>query len=126
MEKLYKYEKNVIVTYFKKLKKVNIDEINENSLVYLKINSPLNYGVRNYSFYGKILKKTDDFFYILLYCDAITDNWNTKQILLKENNKNRFTKRWSKKRIIELYLVDYYEKTVKKEFYTSNIKYSEK
>ena len=29
MKKLYKYEKNVSVTYFKKLKKVNIDEINE-------------------------------------------------------------------------------------------------
>lgn len=123
---MYKSVKEVRVTYFRKIKRVDIDEIKDNSLVYIKIVSPLNYGVRDCAFYGKVLKKTNKYFDILQYCDAITDNWNTEQILLKENNKNRFTKRWAKKRIIELYLVDYEEKTVIKEIYTNNNKHCEK
>lgn len=97
MEYLYKNEKDVNVTYFTKIKKIDIDELKDNSLIYLKVKSPLNYGIKYWAFYGKLLKRTNKFFDILQYCDDTTDSWNTEQILLKEKNKIKFTKRWAKK-----------------------------
>ena len=52
-----KYAKKVKITYFEKTKKVDISNINDNSIVYLKVKSPLSYGIIELGYYGKILHK---------------------------------------------------------------------
>ena len=100
-----KYKKEVGITYFSKLQEINIDKIEDNSIVYLKIDSPLNYGIREWDYYGKILHKTRNYFDFLEYCTGSLNYWYSSEILKKENSYNIHIKRWSKNRIKELYLV---------------------
>lgn len=120
MQELYKYTREVSITYFEKIKSVSIDDINVNDIVYIKIESPLKYGIRELQYYGRIVKKTKEYFYILPYCNAVTSDWKTSQIELLEKNQKRYIKQWSKKRIIELYLVKTKIQTEIREYATSN------
>ena len=102
-----KYTKKVSLTYFKKIKEISIEN-SINKIVYLEVNSPLNYGVKTFSYFGKIVKVTKCYFDILEYCTADIDNCSTQQILMKENNKR--VKKWSKKSIRKLIEVSTDEK----------------
>lgn len=109
-----KYIKNVDVTFFEKDSEIDIgDALNE--IVYLEVNSPLNYGVRVIKFYGRVVKVTDFYFEFLTYSQALTNDISTSQIDLLEN---RFkTKRWAKKSIQKLIKVNTFRKIVEREFY---------
>ena len=120
MTKMYKYTKEVNVTYFEKQKKITIDEVTEGEVIYLKVHSPLNYGIRECSYYGKLIKKTNLFFDILEYNTGL-DNLNTEQIRNYEKNQKKYTKRWAKKSIIEIYLVKTKEKKELREYETNCI-----
>lgn len=120
MQELYKYIKEESITYFEKVKPISIDDVVANDIVYLKIESPLRYGVRELKYYGKIIKITKEYFYILTYCNAVTNDWKTSQIELLENNLKKYTKQWSKKRILELYLVKTKVKNEIREYTTNN------
>ena len=61
MTKMYKYTKEVNVTYFEKQKKITIDEVTEGEVIYLKVHSPFKYGIREWCYYGKLIKKTNLF-----------------------------------------------------------------
>lgn len=112
-----KYAKKVKITYFEKTKKVDISNINDNSIVYLKVKSPLSYGIRELGYYGKILHKTQKYFDILEYCIAETNYWYSDEILKRENQVKKYTKRWAKKSVKEIYLVSTHVKEEIKEFY---------
>ena len=109
-----KYTKIVNVTYFIKEKEIDIDD-SINKIVYLEVDSPLNYGMRTWKYYGRIVKVTKCYFEILEYCTAQVDNWNTEQILIKE--KKHSSKKWAKKSIQKLYEVKTEEKIEEKEYY---------
>lgn len=117
---MYKYHKEVNITYFKKVKKAVINEVNEGEIIYLKVRSPLNYGIRDWDYYGKLIKKTNLYFDILVYTTGL-DNWNTKEIKRYERNQKQYTKRWAKKSVIEVYLVQTQEKKELVEYYTNDI-----
>lgn len=117
---MYKYQKEVNITYFKKVKKAVINEVNEGEIIYLKVRSPLNYGIRDWDYYGKLIKKTNLYFDILVYTTGL-DNWNTKEIKRYERNQKQYTKRWAKKSVIEVYLVQTQEKKELLEYYTNDI-----
>ena len=108
-----KYIKEVNITYFMKENKINIDEA-LNEIVYLEVNSPLNYGIKSVDFYGRVVKVNDFYFEFLPYCRALIHEWNTEQIKLIEERYK--TKRWAKKSIQNLYKVRTIEKVVKKEY----------
>lgn len=126
MQELYKYTKEESITYFEKVKPVSIDDIVVNDIVYLKIESPLKYGIRELKFYGKIIKITKEYFYIIPYCNAVTNDWKTSQIEMLEKNIKKYTKQWSKKRILELYLVNTKVKNEIREYKTNNSEYVDK
>ena len=117
---MYKYQKEVNITYFRKVKKAVINEVNEGEIIYLKVRSPLNYGIRDWDYYGKLIKKTNLYFDILVYTTGL-DNWNTKEIKRYERNQKQYTKRWAKKSVIEVYLVQTQEKKELLEYYTNDI-----
>lgn len=122
MKEMHKYKKEVGITYFKKEYKTTIDDVNVGDIIFIKVKSPLNYGISEIPFYGKLVKKTKYYFDILEYYGQFDiDNWHTEQINLKENNPKKYTKRWAKKSIIEIYNVSTEEKTEIKEFYTNKI-----
>ncbi len=109
-----KYTKKINITYFTKDKEVNIDNA-INKVVFLEVNSPLNYGLRTWEYYGRIVKVTKCYFEIIEYCDGNTDYWYTDEINKKENEK--ITKKWAKKSIQKLYCVKTENKIEKHEFY---------
>lgn len=100
----YKYQKEEDMTYFKKIKKTTIDEVNEDEVVYLKVRNPRKYGPRELEYYGKIIRKTNDYFNILEYTYR-SDNWHTEDIERWERNPKQYTKKRAKKSIIEIYKV---------------------
>lgn len=102
-----KYTKKVSLTYFKKLKEISIED-SINKIVYLEVNSPLNYGLKTVSYYGRIVNVTKFYFYIIEYCTADIDNCSTQQILKKENSKR--VKKWAKKSIKKLIEISTEEK----------------
>lgn len=109
-----KYTKRVNVTYFIKEKEIDIND-SINKIVYLEVDSPLNYGIRSLEYYGRIVNVTKCYFEIIQYCTAQVDNWNTDQILLKEQRK--CSKKWAKKSIRKLYKVKTKEKNEEREYY---------
>lgn len=120
MTELYKYEKEVDVTYFKKIKKVKIEDVSEGELVYLKVRSPLNYGTREWGYYGKIIKKTNYYFDILNYNEDTIDYFYTNEIEKINNNPDKHTKRWAKKSIIEIYVIQTENEIKLIEYYTND------
>ena len=107
------------VTYFKKTKKVSINDICVDSLVYLKVKSHSNTTIRETEFYGKIIKITPSYFEFLGYCEAgyLLDNCKTEIIHRRDGNPARYSKKWAKKSIIELWIVEANEKNEAREFY---------
>lgn len=109
-------KRNVSITYFYKAKKSNIEEIDIGSIVYLKVKSPLNYGIKEWEYYGKITNKTKCSFNILEYCNGDSGYWYTDEITKKEHKAETHTKKWMKKSIIEIYEVDTKNKIETHEF----------
>ena len=103
---MMKYEKECNITYFKKIKELSIDEVNEGDIVYLKVNSPLNYGIRELEYWGKIIKKTNCFFWITEYGTATwrIDHQDTDIVKKHDENVEKYTKKWEKKSICELWI----------------------
>lgn len=114
MDDLKKYTKTLSVTYFAKEKEINIDDA-LGRIVYLEVDSPLNYGLRTWKYYGRIVNVTKCYFEIIEYCDGFLDNWPTDQILMKEKSCRK--KKWAKKSIQKLYLVKTEEKIEEREYY---------
>ena len=111
-----KYQKEVNKTYLKKIKKTVIDEVNEGEVIYLKIRNPNKSTIRHLEYYGKLIKKTKDYFYILEYTYC-SDSCDTEEIKRLELNPKPYTKRRSKKIIVEVYLVKTQEKKELVEYY---------
>lgn len=109
MEMMDKYQKEVNKTYFKKIKKTIIDEVNEGDVIYLKVRNTRKSTIRYLEYYGKLIKKTNLFFDILQYTTG-SDNWETEDIERWERNPKLGTKRCGKKSIVEVYLVKTQEK----------------
>lgn len=109
-----KYKKIVDMTYFTKTKEINIDDA-LNKIVYLEVDSPLNYGIKTWNYYGRIIKITNCFFEIIEYCDGCIDHWKTNYILKKDQTKH--SKKWAKKNIQKLYEVTSEEKKEEIEYY---------
>ena len=101
---MYKHEEEVDRTYFKKIKKTVIDEVNEGDVIYLKVRNAGKSTIRHWEYYGKLIKKTNHFFHILEYTNG-SDNSETEDIERTERNPKQGTKKWAKKSIIEIYLV---------------------
>ena len=94
-----KYTKTVNMTYFIKQDRINIDD-SINKIVYLEVDSPLNYGIRTWTYYGRIINITKCYFEIIAYCDGTLNSWRTDQIEIKE--KKNIKKKWHKKSIQRL------------------------
>lgn len=122
MKEMCKYKKEIETTYFKKVNKTTIDDVNVGNIIFIKVKSPLNYGIREIPYYGRLVKKTKYYFDILEYYGQFDiDNWHTEQIKIKEKNPEQYTKRWAKKSIKEIYNVITEEKTEIKELYTNKV-----
>lgn len=93
-------------TYFQKKTQKTIDDVNVGDIVFIKIWSPLNYGNREWIFYGRIAKITKCFFWITEYAEA---NWtfdtycNTETISKRNTNPAPYTKQWAKSRLLEIW-----------------------
>lgn len=115
-----KYKKEVELTYFNKRQKTTIDDIKDGEIIYLKVNSPLNYGIREWEYFGKLVKITKCYFYILEYCNAPNlGYWYSQEIKNKESTPNCYTKKWAKKSIREIWTVDTENKKEVMEFETN-------
>lgn len=112
-----KYTKMINMTYFTKGEKIDIDD-SLNKIVYLEVDSPLNYGVRTWDYYGRIVKITKCYFWIIEYCDGFLKNWRTDQIQKKE--EKQLAKKWHKKSIQKLYEVKTEEKNEEIEYEKSS------
>lgn len=109
-----KYTKKINITYFNKDKEIEIDD-SINKIVFLEVNSPLNYGLKTWEYYGRIVKVTKCYFEIVEYCDGNTNYWYTDEITKKE--KRNLTKKWAKKSIQRLFSVKTENKLEEHEFY---------
>ena len=93
-------------TYFQKKTQKTIDDVNVGDIVFIKIWSPLNYGNREWIFYGRIAKITKCFFWITEYAEA---NWtfdtycNTETISKRNTTPAPYTKQWAKSRLLEIW-----------------------
>lgn len=122
MSEMYKYTKEVDITYFKKIKTTIIENVNEGEIIYIKVYSPLNYGIKEWEYYGRLIKKTNHFFDILEYFGNSRMNyWSTDEIEKKEENQKKYTKKWAKKSIIQICTVKTENKKELKEFETNNM-----
>ncbi len=90
---------NISMTYFIKGNIIEIDRA-INKIVYIEVYSPLKYGNRIWSFYGRVINVTKSFFEIIQYCDGFLDKWRTDQISIYEKNIKK--KKWAKKSIVKL------------------------
>ncbi len=112
-----KNKKEIInMTYFNKLKEIDIND-SLGKVVYLEVDSPLNYGQLIWSFYGKIVNITKCYFEIIQYCEGYLNNWRTDQILLAESKQLK--KKWAKKSIQKLIEVKIEEKDEKIKYYSN-------
>jgi len=109
-----KYKKSINMTYFTKKKIIDIED-SLDKIVYLEVDSPLNYGMKTWDYYGRITKITKCYFEIIEYCDGNIDHWDTEYIIKRE--KTKLTKKWAKKSIQKLYEVTTTEKNVEVEYY---------
>lgn len=95
-------------TYFIKDVQKSIDDVNIGDIVFIKIHSPRHYGNRELTFYGRIQKITEYFFWITEYVEA---SWtfdtycNTDTIANHDAIFERYTKQWAKSRLIEIWSV---------------------
>lgn len=104
--------KETLLTYFTKDKKITIDEISIGDMVIIEVNSPLNYGIRTWSYFGQIAKITKCYFEIIEYSSSPElGYWYTSSIHKCKNNPSKYTKKWAKKSLISLYKVACFEKT---------------
>lgn len=108
------YKEIVDITYFTKEREIDIDDA-INSIVYLEVDSPLNYGLRTWSYYGRVASVTKCYFEIIEYCDGFLNNWRTDQIEMKERSQRK--KKWAKKSIQKLLLVRTEERTEEVTYY---------
>jgi len=112
-----KYKKIVNMTYFTKGKKIDIND-SIDRIVYLEVDSPLNYGARTWDYYGRIVKITNCYFWIIEYCDGFLNSWQKDQIQRAENE--HLAKKWHKKSIRKLYEVKTEEKNEEIEYEKSS------
>ena len=116
MEQMTKTIKDVDVTFFKKVEEVSVDDVNPGDIVYVKVKSRLNYGIREWEYYGRIVKKTNCYIWFVEYCNAYkNDNWNTESIEQREQSEKCIGK-WSKNSVLELWKVTTEKKIVTKEY----------
>ena len=108
------YTRMVSNTYFKKEGEIYIDDA-LGKIVYLEVDSPLNYGIRTWSYYGRVVNVTKCYFEIIEYCDGFLDYWRSDQIEMKEKSQRK--KKWAKKSIQKLLLVTTEEKTEEVTYY---------
>ena len=93
-------------TYFVKDIQKNINDVNVGDIVFIKIRSPLHYGNKEWTFYGKIQKMTAKYFWITEYVEA---SWgtaiycDTDTIVNHDAKFERYTKQWAKTRLIEIW-----------------------
>lgn len=109
-----KYLKNTSITYFAKVKEIDINN-SLNKTVYLKVKSPLNYGIKSWEYYGRITKVTKCYFEIIEYCDGNLKYWYTDEIIKHE--QKQLSKKWAKKSIELLCEVQTSENNENIEFY---------
>lgn len=96
--------------YFRKVRKTKIDDVSEGEIIHIQVRSPLKYGNKVLNYYGKLVKKTKYYFDILNYYINIPfkglASCTTADIEICEKNQKRYVKRWAKKSVIEVYLVE--------------------
>ncbi len=83
---MYKHEEEVDRTYFKKIKKTVIDEVNEGDVIYLKVRNAGKSTIRHWEYYGKLIKKTNHFF---IYWSILMAQIIRKQKILKDRKEIR-------------------------------------
>lgn len=109
-----KYTQIVRMTYFKKENKIEIEKAT-NRIVYLEVYNPHNYGPMTVNYYGRVIKVTNCFFYIIEYCDGFVDKWRTDQISIAEKEIRK--KKCAKKSIVKLMEVSTKEINDEVEYY---------
>lgn len=117
-----KYLKEESITYFERKQKVSIEDIHEGEIILLTVNSPYNYGISEWEMVGKLVKKTKCYFEILWYFNVLWRNnsCKTESIKTREENPKRYTKKWAKKSIVEIYTAEITEKIEIREYYNYN------
>ena len=111
-----KHIKNKSITYFDKVEEININ-YSLNKIVYLKVKSPLKYGIKSLEYYGRVTKVTKCYFEIIEYCDGSLNYWYTNEINKKE--QTMLTKKWAKKSIELLYEIKTSEENKALEIYNN-------
>ena len=116
MDNMICQTKNVSRTYFRKESLTTIDDVRIGDVVFIEIWSPLSYGIRKMSYFGKITKVTKCFFWIIPYVDGhgFGPNpacyVNTDVAARMDKAVARYTKQWAKSRLIEIRSASTYER----------------
>ena len=121
MEPLKKCIKVVNCTFFNRLRSISINDIKEGDIVYIKVKSPLNYGVSEWEYYGRIIKITKCYFQILHYFEASMgiNECRTESISKIEADPSGHIKKWAKKSIVEICTLETVQEEILKEYYSN-------
>lgn len=123
---MIQYEKQVTNRYFHKIQQCSINDVNEGDIVHITVRSPLHYGIREWSYYGKMIKITRCYFSIIQYCEAssfggVESNYcSVAHAELFDRTQKERAKRWSKDSLISIHLAAYEDKTEIKTFFRSD------
>ena len=122
---MIKYSKNVTNRYFRKTMKCTINNVNEGDIVHITVRSPLHYGIKEWSYYGRIVRITRCYFTILQYFEAAsfggieTNYCSVSHAELLDNAQKTHAKRWAKDSLISIHLATFEDVEETREYYRS-------
>lgn len=126
INEMFEYPRISNNVYFKATNKIEIDELNENQYILIKLRSTLTYGMRSYEDYAKFVKATPKYIYLIPYCSPNNFANNREGYIEKEQIElydKRFTEkkyRVSKDRILSLSNSEIREKKVINKTYSNS------
>ena len=123
---MIQYEKQVTNRYFHKIQPCSINDVNAGDIVHITVRSPLHYGIREWSYYGRMIKITRCYFLIIQYFEAssfggVESNYcNASHAELLDRASKEYAKRWSKDSLISIHRASYEDITEIKTVFRSD------
>lgn len=120
------FQKEVDTTFFYKREKTTIEDVAPGDIVCIKVQSPLNYGIRELDYFGRIHKVTKCYFWIIEYLGPALEfafcpinDCSTSQVKRHDENPDIFAKKWAKSSLIDIWKADLESRVVTKIYGTT-------
>ena len=124
MQSMETYTEMVDTTFFKKGAKLSIENAKIGELVCITVENPLRYGVRELCYFGRIVKVTKCYFWIVEYLGpnlgfspSPVHECRTGQVEHHDLNQDKYTKKWAKKSLIDAWEATMESRVVEKQFW---------